>query len=64
MGLRRDVSTQSRGAPGRVQHGDVYDRVYAAQRPGSFFNRRLARGGASAAHSHPRDSAWNVPEPE
>jgi 2-dehydro-3-deoxy-D-arabinonate dehydratase len=45
--------------------GDVYDRVYAAQRPELFFK---ALGWRVAGHCQPvrcrADSAWNVPEPE
>lgn len=45
--------------------GDVYDRVYAAERPELFFK---AAGWRVRAHGQPvrcrPDSAWNVPEPE
>jgi 2-dehydro-3-deoxy-D-arabinonate dehydratase len=45
--------------------GDVYDRVYAAQRPELFFK---ALGWRVAGHGQPvryrADSDWNVPEPE
>jgi 2-dehydro-3-deoxy-D-arabinonate dehydratase len=45
--------------------GDVYDRVYAAQRPELFFK---AIGWRVVGHQQPvrcrADSAWNVPEPE
>lgn len=45
--------------------GDVYDRVYAAQRPELFFK---AIGWRVVAHGQPvrirSDSLWNVPEPE
>ena len=45
--------------------GDVYDRVYAAQRPELFFK---AIGWRVMGHQQPvrirADSAWNVPEPE
>jgi 2-dehydro-3-deoxy-D-arabinonate dehydratase len=45
--------------------GDVYDRVYTAQRPELFFK---AIGWRVAGHGQPvrvrADSAWNVPEPE
>ena len=44
---------------------DVYDRVYAAQRPELFFK---AIGWRAVGHQQPirirADSAWNVPEPE
>lgn len=45
--------------------GDVYARVYAAERPELFFK---ARGGWAVGHRDEvgirHDSAWNVPEPE
>jgi 2-dehydro-3-deoxy-D-arabinonate dehydratase len=45
--------------------GDVYDRVYAAQRPELFFK---SIGWRAVGHQQPirirADSAWNVPEPE
>jgi 2-dehydro-3-deoxy-D-arabinonate dehydratase len=45
--------------------GDVYDRVYAAQRPELFFK---AIGWRVVGHQQPvrcrADSDWNVPEPE
>jgi 2-dehydro-3-deoxy-D-arabinonate dehydratase len=45
--------------------GDVYDRVYAADRPELFFK---ANGWRVVGHQNPvrirADSAWNVPEPE
>lgn len=45
--------------------GDIYDRVYAAQRPELFFK---AVGWRVTAHQQAvrirADSAWNVPEPE
>jgi 2-dehydro-3-deoxy-D-arabinonate dehydratase len=45
--------------------GDIYDRVYAAQRPELFFK---ATGWRVVAHKQPvrirPDSNWNVPEPE
>jgi 2-dehydro-3-deoxy-D-arabinonate dehydratase len=45
--------------------GDVYDRVYAAQRPELFFK---ASGWRVVGHQQPvrirADSRWNVPEPE
>jgi 2-dehydro-3-deoxy-D-arabinonate dehydratase len=45
--------------------GDVYDRVYAAQRPELFFK---ATGWRVVGHLQPvrcrADSVWNVPEPE
>ncbi|HYO88577.1 MAG TPA: fumarylacetoacetate hydrolase family protein [Candidatus Limnocylindrales bacterium] len=48
-----------------VDGGDVYSRVYAAERPELFFK---AQGrwvvGPWAAVGIRRDSAWNVPEPE
>ncbi len=48
-----------------VDGGDVYARVYAAERPELFFK---ARGGWAVGHLGEvgirADSAWNVPEPE
>ncbi len=45
--------------------GDIYDRVYAAQRPELFFK---AIGWRVIGHQQPAryraDSDWNVPEPE
>jgi len=45
--------------------GDVYDRVYSAQRPELFFK---AIGWRVVGHQQPvrcrADSTWNVPEPE
>lgn len=45
--------------------GDVYDRVYVAQRPELFFK---ANGWRVVGHQQPvrirPDSSWNVPEPE
>jgi 2-dehydro-3-deoxy-D-arabinonate dehydratase len=45
--------------------GDIYDRVYAAQRPELFFK---AIGWRAVGHQQPirirADCAWNVPEPE
>jgi 2-dehydro-3-deoxy-D-arabinonate dehydratase len=45
--------------------GNVYDRVYSAQRPELFFK---APGWRVVAHQKPvrirADSSWNVPEPE
>jgi 2-dehydro-3-deoxy-D-arabinonate dehydratase len=45
--------------------GDVYERVYAAQRPELFFK---SIGWRAVGHQQPirirADSAWNVPEPE
>jgi 2-dehydro-3-deoxy-D-arabinonate dehydratase len=45
--------------------GDIYDRVYTAQRPELFFK---ANGWRVVAHKQPvrirPDSDWNVPEPE
>jgi 2-dehydro-3-deoxy-D-arabinonate dehydratase len=48
-----------------IDGGDVYARVYAAERPEIFFK---ARGGWAVGHLGEvgirRDSNWNVPEPE
>ena len=45
--------------------GDVYARVYAAERPELFFKARGERAvGPLAAVGIRADSAWNVPEPE
>jgi 2-dehydro-3-deoxy-D-arabinonate dehydratase len=45
--------------------GDVYDRVYAAERPELFFKSVGWRVRADQDPVHIRaDSAWNVPEPE
>jgi 2-dehydro-3-deoxy-D-arabinonate dehydratase len=56
-------SREARQAESAV--GDVYDRVYAAQRPELFFK---ALGWRVVGHLQPvrcrADSAWNVPEPE
>jgi 2-dehydro-3-deoxy-D-arabinonate dehydratase len=45
--------------------GDVYDRVYVAERPELFFKAPGWRARGEAAPIGIRsDSAWNVPEPE
>jgi 2-dehydro-3-deoxy-D-arabinonate dehydratase len=45
--------------------GDVYDRVYAAERPELFFKANGWRVmGPGQPVRYRRDSAWNVPEPE
>jgi 2-dehydro-3-deoxy-D-arabinonate dehydratase len=56
-------SRQARQAESNT--GDVYDRVYAAQRPELFFKAVGWRVVASGQLVRIRaDSAWNVPEPE
>jgi 2-dehydro-3-deoxy-D-arabinonate dehydratase len=48
-----------------VDGGDVYARVYAAERPELFFKARGERViGQHGAVGIRRDSSWNVPEPE
>lgn len=48
-----------------VDGGDVYARVYAAERPELFFKARGERViGPHGTVGIRRDSAWNVPEPE
>ena len=62
-GVTYQRSREARRAESDV--GDVYDRVYAAERPELFFK---AVGRRVVAHGQPlrvrADSAWNVPEPE
>ena len=62
-GVTYQRSREARRAESEL--GDVYDRVYAAQRPELFFKaigwRVVAPGVAVRIR---RDSAWNVPEPE
>jgi 2-dehydro-3-deoxy-D-arabinonate dehydratase len=59
--LRSRDARQSEAADG----GDVYDRVYHAERPELFFK---AIGWRVVGHGQPirirRDAHWNVPEPE
>lgn len=44
---------------------DLYDRVYAAERPELFFKATPARVAAHGENVYiRRDSTWNVPEPE
>ena len=44
---------------------DLYDRVYAAERPELFFKGMLSRAvGPGEAVGIRRDARWNVPEPE
>ena len=44
---------------------DLYDRIYAAERPELFFKGTLSRTvGPDEAVGIRRDAAWNVPEPE
>jgi 2-dehydro-3-deoxy-D-arabinonate dehydratase len=48
-----------------VDGGDVYDRVYAAERPELFFKALPHRVSGPGVPIRVRaDSAWNVPEPE
>jgi 2-dehydro-3-deoxy-D-arabinonate dehydratase len=62
-GVTYQRSREARHAESNV--GDVYDRVYAAQRPELFFK---ANGWRVMGHQQPvrirPDSNWNVPEPE
>ncbi len=62
-GVTYQRSREARQAESNV--GNVYDRVYAAQRPELFFK---AIGWRVMGHQQPlrirADSAWNVPEPE
>jgi 2-dehydro-3-deoxy-D-arabinonate dehydratase len=62
-GVTYQRSREARRAESGV--GDVYDRVYAAERPELFFK---ANGWRVIAPMQPlrcrADSAWNVPEPE
>ena len=62
-GVTYQRSREARRAESAV--GDVYDRVYAAERPELFFK---ANGWRVVAHQEPlrirADSSWNVPEPE
>jgi len=45
--------------------GDVYDRVYSAERPELFFKANIARTVGHLAEVYIRkDSKWDVPEPE
>ncbi len=45
--------------------GDVYDRVYVAERPELFFKANIARTVGHLADVYIRkDSKWDVPEPE
>ena len=45
--------------------GDLYDRVYHANRPEIFFKSNPYRTAGSGDHVRIRkDSGWNVPEPE
>lgn len=48
-----------------AEDADIYDKVYAAERPELFFK---AAGWRVAGHGQPvrvrKDSRWNVPEPE
>jgi 2-dehydro-3-deoxy-D-arabinonate dehydratase len=60
--------TYLRSRDGRIEEsadGDVYDRVYVAERPELFYKsagwRAVASGGAIGVRA---DSAWNAPEPE
>ena len=56
-------SREARRAESNV--GDVYDRVYAAERPELFFKANGWRViGPQQALRIRADSAWNVPEPE
>lgn len=65
MGCGRDISTQPRSSNGGVSGGDVYAKVYTADRPELFFKaagwRVVPAGGEVGVRS---DSSWNVPEPE
>jgi 2-dehydro-3-deoxy-D-arabinonate dehydratase len=62
-GVTYQRSRDARRAESNV--GDVYDRVYAAQRPELFFKAIGWRVVGHRQPSHIRaDSAWNVPEPE
>jgi 2-dehydro-3-deoxy-D-arabinonate dehydratase len=62
-GVTYQRSRQARQAESNT--GDIYARVYAAQRPELFFK---ANGWRVAGHQQPvrirSDSSWNVPEPE
>src|SRR5512145_451557 len=62
-GVTYERSREARRTESSV--GDVYDRIYAAQRPELFFK---AIGWRVVGHRQPihirADSAWNVPEPE
>jgi 2-dehydro-3-deoxy-D-arabinonate dehydratase len=62
-GVTYQRSREARRAESEV--ADVYDRVYAAQRPELFFK---CNGWRVREHGGPvrirADSAWNVPEPE
>ncbi len=62
-GVTYKRSREARRAESAV--GDVYDRVYAAERPELFFK---SIGWRVVAHNQPicirHDSKWNVPEPE
>jgi 2-dehydro-3-deoxy-D-arabinonate dehydratase len=62
-GVTYQRSRDARRAESSV--GDVYDRVYAAQRPELFFK---TIGWRAVGHQQPchirADSVWNVPEPE
>ncbi len=62
-GVTYQRSREARQAESNV--GNVYDRVYTAQRPELFFK---AIGWRVVAHEQPvrirADSSWNVPEPE
>jgi 2-dehydro-3-deoxy-D-arabinonate dehydratase len=60
--------TYERSRDGRIEEsteGDVYERVYRAQRPEVFFkstaHRVVGDGGAVGVRA---DSPWNAPEPE